>query len=309
MGTGFLLAAGLKVVDRAHVAVGAGTFGLNGRAAGWIWLPLAAVEALLAAGLLAGWGPAAWAATALLCVFAAAQAIAIAAGRAGAPCGCFGARGRISWGSVVRTASLGAGAALLGLAAIAVPVGLRAGAAGAAVVAAAVLVARAHRTGSPDGALDIASEGPPLGTRLDLAGPGTGDLHLAFFSSADCRLCRGLLTPARRLGASVFDEVDDRRAWTDAAVPGAPYAVVLGPDGAVLAKGTVNTRRQLVSVLATARERSGQARACAARPLATPVSRLGERRRRCDHCRPDGRLADRAGRRRRLPHLRTHLHD
>ncbi|HYI18917.1 MAG TPA: MauE/DoxX family redox-associated membrane protein [Solirubrobacteraceae bacterium] len=270
VGAGLLFAAGLKVVDREHVAVGAGTFGLHGRAAGWIWLPLAALEALLAAGLLAGWRPAAWAATAALCGFAAAQAIAIAAGRAGAPCGCFGARGRISWGSVARTASLGAGTALLGLAAIVVPGGLRAGAAAVAVVLAAGLVARAHRSGSPAGALDVASEGPPLGTRLELAGPATGDLHLAFFSSANCRLCRGLLKPARRLGASVFDERDDRQAWTDAAVPGAPYAVVLAADGAVLAKGTVNTRRQLVSVLATGRERSGQA---------APAPPAGSRRR------------------------------
>jgi hypothetical protein len=41
-------------------------------------------------------------------------------------------------------------------------------------------------------------------------------------------------------------------------VPGAPFAVALAADGTVLAKGTVNTRRQLVSVLAAGRERSGQ---------------------------------------------------
>jgi len=258
MGGGLLVAAGLKLADRTHVAVAAATFGLHGRATRRVWLPLAALEALLAMGLLAGWRPAAWAAAAVLCAFAAAQATAIAAGRAGAPCGCFGERGRISWGSVARTASLAAGAALLGLSAVALPVGLRAGAAAVAVIVAALVVARAHRTGSPDGALDVVSEGPPVGTRLDLGGSATGEPHLAFFSSANCRLCRSLLEPARRLGASVFDEARDPQAWADAAVPGAPYAVVLAADGTVLAKGTVNTRRQLVSVLATGRERNGE---------------------------------------------------
>jgi hypothetical protein len=264
-----LVAAGLKAVDRTATAVAAGTFGLQGRAARWIWLPLAGCEALLAVALLAGWGPAAWAAAAMLGAFAAAQAIALAAGRAGAPCGCFGAHGQVSWGSVLRTAMLAAAAALLGFVAVALPVGLRAGAAALAVVAAAAAVARAHRAGVPDGALEIASEGPPLGSRLELAGPGTGDLRLAFFSSASCRLCRALIEPARALGATIFDEVDDPLAWSDAKVPGAPYAVVLAAGGTVVAKGTVNTRRQLMSVLAAGRARSGPAVADPEQPAAT----------------------------------------
>ncbi len=266
-----LVAAGLKAVDRTATAVAAGTFGLQGRAARWIWLPLAGSEALLAVALLAGWGPAAWAAVAMLGAFAAAQATAIAAGRAGAPCGCFGAHGSISWGSVIRTASLAAAAALLGFVAVAVPVELRAGGAAAAIVVAAVVVARVRRAGIPDGALEIAGEGPPLGSRLELgedprpdsplalAGHSPEDPRLAFFSSPSCRLCRALAEPARALGATIFDEVDNPRAWSDAAVPGAPYAVVLAADGTVLAKGTVNTRRQLMSVLAAGRARGGAA--------------------------------------------------
>ena len=59
---------------------------------------------------------AAWATATLFAGFAAAQAIAIAAGRAGAPCGCFGARGRVSWSSVARSMLLALAAAILALA-------------------------------------------------------------------------------------------------------------------------------------------------------------------------------------------------
>ena len=266
LGAALLVAAGLKAADRTSTAVAAGTFGLHGRAARWAWLPLALLEIALAAGLLAGWGPGAWAAAAVLAAFAAAQAAAIAAGRGGAPCGCFGARGLISWGSVARTALLAAGAALLGLSVAAVPAPLRAAVAAAAVLGAAICVARAQRTGAPDGALEVSSEGPPLGARLELGGAPAAEPRLAFFTSAGCRLCRALLAPARELGATVYDELEDRPAWSAAAVPGAPFAVALAADGTVLAKGTVNTRRQLASVLAAGRERSGQA------PPGEPVS-------------------------------------
>jgi hypothetical protein len=244
-----LVAAGLKASDRTSTAVAAGTFGLHGSAARWAWLPLTLVEALLAAGVLAGWRPAAVAAAAVLAAFATAQAAAIAAGRGGAPCGCFGARGVVSWGSVARTALLAVAAALLALSGPAtVPIGV----AGTAVLAAAAVVARARRTGTPEAALDIAGEGPLLGARLALGGAP----RLALFVSPGCRLCRRLLTPARALGARIYDERDDREAWAAAAVPGAPFAIALDPDGTVLAKGTVNTRRQLASVLAAGRERS-----------------------------------------------------
>src|SRR5216684_8355151 len=42
-------------------------------------------------------------------------------------------------------------------------------------------------------------------------------------------------------------------------VPGSPYAVVLGLDGTVLAKGTFNSLGQLESVLATAERREREA--------------------------------------------------
>jgi len=42
-------------------------------------------------------------------------------------------------------------------------------------------------------------------------------------------------------------------------VPGSPYAVALGRDGTVLAKGTFNSLAQLESVVATAMRRRQEA--------------------------------------------------
>jgi hypothetical protein len=253
VGAALLGAAALKVADRTGTAVAAETFGLRGRAARWVWLPLAGLEAALAAGLLAGPPAAAWPAAVVLGVFATAQAIAIAAGRSGAPCGCFGARGRISWASVARTASLAAAAALLGLgfAAAAPPLLPTLG----ALALATAIVLRARR---PSGALEVAAEGPPLGSRLDL---GRDGVRLALFVTDGCRLCRPLIAQAQRLGGAVFDEVADAAAWSAANVPGAPFAVALGADGTVLAKGTVNTRGQLASVVGAAQARAGSGHA------------------------------------------------
>jgi len=96
--------------------------------------------------------------------------------------------------------------------------------------------------------------GAALQLELD---PRAGPVRLALFTAEGCRLCRGLEPYAERLGAVTFDEDDDAAEWARAAVPGAPFAVALSADGIVLAKGTVNTRRQIASVLAVARERAG----------------------------------------------------
>ena len=247
VGAALLGAAALKVADRTAPAVAAEAFGVRGRAGRWIWLPLAVLEAVLAVGVVAGPPAAAWAASAALAAFALLQAIAIAAGRTGAPCGCFGARGRISWGSIARAALLAAAAAVVAAApAVDAPPSLPT--ALAALALAAVVVVRARR---PGGALEGAGEGPALGAPLDLGGA-----RLALFVSDGCRLCRALVPHARRLGGAVFDEVADAELWAAAGVPGAPFAVALGPDGSVLAKGTVNTRAQLASVLGAADARS-----------------------------------------------------
>jgi hypothetical protein len=56
-----------------------------------------------------------------------------------------------------------------------------------------------------------------------------------------------------------FDEQRDAAAWRALDVPGSPYAVALGLDGTVLAKGTFNSLGQLESVLATAERRAREA--------------------------------------------------
>ncbi|HSD77607.1 MAG TPA: hypothetical protein VLA98_09385, partial [Solirubrobacteraceae bacterium] len=81
---------------------------------------------------------------------------------------------------------------------------------------------------------------------------------VAAFTSPGCSLCAAL-EPSLRLLANdpdvelrLFDEEADADVWDDLAVPGSPYAVVLAPDGEVLAKGTFNSLFQLESLLAHA---------------------------------------------------------
>ena len=69
-GAALLGAAALKAGDPTGTAIAAETYGLSGRAARWIWLPLAVTEAALAAGTIAGSAAAAGAAAALLAAFA-----------------------------------------------------------------------------------------------------------------------------------------------------------------------------------------------------------------------------------------------
>jgi hypothetical protein len=54
-----------------------------------------------------------------------------------------------------------------------------------------------------------------------------------------------------------FDEAADAEAWALADVPGSPFAVAVGADGTVLAKGTFNSGAQLETVLAAAERRRG----------------------------------------------------
>ena len=152
-------------------------------------------------------------------------------------------------------------------------VGLGFALAGVAALAVAVL-ALARELGTlrlalgPQGALEIPSEGPEVGGRTGLVDAFGGDLvhgriGLAVFTSEGCRVCRGL-EPAvaafdrdPRIAVRRFDEVADAAAWALADVPGSPFAVALGGDGTVLAKGTFNTGAQLESVLAAAERRRG----------------------------------------------------
>jgi hypothetical protein len=92
------------------------------------------------------------------------------------------------------------------------------------------------------------------------------ELALAVFTSEGCHVCRGLepaiasLAGDPAVAVKAFDEAAESETWRELGIPGSPFAIALGPDGAVLAKGTFNNLAQLESVLATAeRRRAGVA--------------------------------------------------
>jgi hypothetical protein len=269
-----------KLAGGAAARASLGTYGLHGEAAARVWALLVAVELALAIGVGVGSDRAAWVAAGLLAAFAMAQAVALLSGRGGAPCACFGARGRLSQASLGRTVLLTAGFAVLPLLPRSAPsaegwlgIGLGLALAGLAALTVVVL-ALAREVGelrtllSQQGALEIATEGPELGGRTALAAAfgaqlAERGLGLAVFTSEGCGMCRSLAPAVAELGRDprvalrTFDEVRDSDAWANADVPGSPYAVALGADGTVLAKGTFNSAAQLESVLATAEQRRG----------------------------------------------------
>ncbi|HET7555001.1 MAG TPA: MauE/DoxX family redox-associated membrane protein [Gaiellaceae bacterium] len=232
------------------------------------WIATIVTEVGLAVAVLLD-VDAALAAAALLAGFALAQVVAIVRGRAGAPCGCFGGRGRIGWWGVARTTALAAAFAALPF----LPdtklstdawlaLGLGVALAGVAALA-VVLLALAREVGelrlavAPQAALSLDHEGPELGGRVALVERFERDdpLKVAVFTSRGCSLCAAL-EPSLRLLANdpgvelvTFDEHDDADAWHALAVPGSPYAVVLDADGIVLSKGTFNSLYQLESLV------------------------------------------------------------
>jgi hypothetical protein len=244
------------------------SYGLHGRAAAAAWAGTIALEGLLGLLVAAGVPGAAEAAAVLLGLFTLLLVVAIARGRSGRPCGCFGSRSRIGWGAAARSACLAA--------AFAVPdaslsteawlgVGLAVALVGVAALAVALL-ALAREVGelrlavAPQAALSIDHEGPELGGRVGLIErfERRASMAVAIFTSPGCSLCAALEPSLRLLARDsevelvLFDEHDDAEAWESLAVPGSPYAVVLAPDGEVLAKGTFNSLYQLESLLGPA---------------------------------------------------------
>ena len=283
LGLVLLASAVLKLVDPAGTRAALATYGVRREdLARVLWGALVAVEAALAVAVGAGLDAAAYAAAGLLALFCVAQAVALATGRGGAPCACFGARGRVSRGSLARTALLASALAIVPLLPRSEPstegwlaIGLAVALAGL-VALAVVVLALAREVGmlrlaaDPRGALEVAHEGPEVGARTALAEQfelAPGGIGLAVFSSDGCGLCRALEPAVEAFGRDPrvvlrrFDEVRDADAWAVADVPGSPFAVALDADGTVLAKGTFNTGAQLESVLAAAEQRRGAVRA------------------------------------------------
>ena len=280
LGLVLLASAALKLADRHGTQAALATYGI--RAAGQaraVWGALVAVELVLGVGVAAGVDAAAYAASALFAVFAVAQIAALATGRGGAPCACFGARGQVSDASAGRAILLTAAFAVLPQLPRSEPsteqwltLGLIAALAGLVALGIAVL-ALAREVGvlrlsiDPRGALEVAHEGPEVGGRTALAERfgelAPGRIGLAVFSSESCQMCQALAPAVAAFGSDPrvalreFDEVRDADAWAAADIPGSPFAVALDADGTVLAKGTFNTGAQLESVLAAAERRRG----------------------------------------------------
>lgn len=277
------LASLSKLRSRRSAAAGLGTFGV----APPLRLPgtvgLAIVEGTLAVAVAAGSDTAAYAAAGLLTAFAGALAVALARGRQGAPCACFGARSRVTGTGVVRTVLLAAAFAALPSLPEGAPstqgwlvIGLAVafaliGALGVALLALAREVGLLRLRLAPESALEVADEGPPLGAQVTLDGrlapDGEARLAVAIFSSDGCRLCQTLKPVVAAfardplLTVAIFDEVRDADLWRELGIPGSPFAVALDRDGAVRAKGTFNTYGQLESILSTAERRLAEAHA------------------------------------------------
>jgi hypothetical protein len=279
---GLLAAAGLaKLASPGSSRAALSTFGVaDPRAQVVVWAVVVMAELGLAAGVIAGLDGAALAAAALMAMFAASMAGAIMRGRAGAPCACFGARSTVSWLAVGRNLALAAAFAALPL----LPdddlstdewlgLGLALALLACAGLAVAVL-ALAREVGmlrlrlGPEGALEIPSEGPAVGSRTDLvarfARTGEPELALAVFTSAGCHICRALEPAVASLASdpvvavTTFEETADAEVWERLEIPGSPFAVALDLEGTVLAKGTFNNLAQLESVLAAAERRRAE---------------------------------------------------
>ena len=137
------------------------------------------------------------------------------------------------------------------------------------VVALARQVGTLHLRLGPRGALEIDTEGPPLGEALppvDARGAdgatvvlgGTGGRRLVMFSSATCIVCREVapaIPAAAHSSALVPQIVHDADAERAFDVPGTPFLLVLDELGIVRAKGTVNTLEQVEGLVDTADRR------------------------------------------------------
>ena len=277
--TAVLLAAVVsKVVDPRRSAAAMATYGFESVRSQWGALAIVvAAESVLAVGVAIGSDAAAYAAAAMMLLFAATLGSALMRGRAGAPCACFGAGSTVSGASIIRNLVLAAGFAVLP----ALPggwmstdqwLGLGLGLALLACAALAVAVlALAREVGmlrlrlGPSAALEISHEGPEVGGTTGLIDrfvlEPRNEFALAVFTSVGCHVCRVLgpavdsLRSEPSLSVATFEESADSEVWEALGIPGAPYAIAMDASGTVLAKGTFNNLAHLESIVATAERR------------------------------------------------------
>ncbi len=137
------------------------------------------------------------------------------------------------------------------------------------VVALARQVGTLHLRLGPRGALEIDTEGPPVGEAIppisalapdgsvvNVGGPG--EPRLVLFSSATCSVCREVAPslPAAAASARLVPQVvHDAEAERVLDVPGTPYLMMLDEFGIVRAKGTVNNLEQVEGLIDTGRRR------------------------------------------------------
>lgn len=273
-------AAASKLLDARRSTAAMATYGFPTASSRRLaWAVAVVAELGLGIGVLLGSDGAAYLAAALMALFALTLGGALLRGQAGAPCACFGGGSRVSGWAVARNLLLaGAFAALPS-----VPdslttdewlaTGLIVALLACAGLAVAVL-ALAREVGmlrlrlGPTSALEIAHEGPEVGTTSGLIerfAPGPrNELAVAVFSSEGCHVCRALepavdsLRSEPSLALEVFEESADSDVWEAFDIPGAPYAIVLELDGTIGAKGTYNNLAQLESVIATAERRASE---------------------------------------------------
>jgi uncharacterized membrane protein YphA (DoxX/SURF4 family) len=230
------------------------------------YIGLAIAEGLVGAALLMGLPKAPLAAVALGVLFVGALLRAHARGVRRLDCGCFGSKERAIEILIARAAGF---TALASLSAFEAPHPSRstlvlialAALTLAVVVLGALVLALYRQVGilslrlGPGVALELAEEGPAIAAPApDLDGLQGTSHELVVFFSQGCRLCRQLSPAVRALAGEglpvrVVYEHEEPQAFERWSVPGTPFAVHV-VDGAVAAKGTVNTLEQLEALIA-----------------------------------------------------------
>jgi hypothetical protein len=271
-------AAGTKLLAREDLGAWLAPYAIPSPLRAPLALGLVLTELAVAGLLFADVRGAPFAALGLGCLFVGALASVRLRGVRRLRCGCFGGKERTTAFLLLRAF------AFTGLAAIAAfglpPLPSRDTAVVAAlvllsasVVALGVLVLALYRQVGilslrlgPGVALELEEEGPPVGAVApaldDLARRGA---ELVAFFTSDCRLCRELAPGVRALAREglpvrIVYEEEEPEAFERWRVPGTPFAVHV-VNGAVAAKGTVNSLEQLDGLIAVGSARADGAAA------------------------------------------------